>query len=62
MSEDDLIFIAAAILLAKIPIDESNIKKAASDARKLRNEVAKQRAEIKANAPDEARGPWAKKR
>jgi hypothetical protein len=47
MSEDELIFIGAAILLKQTPIDDTTIRIAVTTARKLHSEVGKQLDEVR---------------
>jgi hypothetical protein len=47
MSEDELIFIGAAILMTQTPVDDTTIRTAVTTARKLHSEVRKQLDEVR---------------
>jgi hypothetical protein len=63
VSEDELIFLGAAVLLAQMTghlgaANETHIRTAVATAHRLRSEVKKQRSEDWANRPDSEIGPW----
>jgi hypothetical protein len=47
MSEDELIFIGAAILLTQGPVDDTTIRTAVTTGRRLHSEVGKQLDEVR---------------
>jgi hypothetical protein len=57
MSEVELIFIAAAILLTQTPVDDTTIRTAVTTARKLHSEVGKQLDEVRRVGKAEKSGP-----